>query len=100
MQHGYKGAFEMSASLDYLFAYDASTGYVPNWCYSEITSTWLYNDEIIRFLKDNNPWSLRDNSERLLEAYNRGLWTNASYEELKKIKEHIFASESLIETFE
>ncbi|WP_320676847.1 cobaltochelatase subunit CobN [Prochlorococcus sp. MIT 1300] len=98
--HGYKGGFEMSASLDYLFAYDASTGCVPNWCYSEITSSWLDNKEVITFLKDNNPWSLRDISERLLEASHRGLWEDATKEQIQKIKGIVIDSESIIEQFD
>ena len=29
-RHGYKGAFEMAATLDYLFAFSATTGAVAN----------------------------------------------------------------------
>ena len=48
MNHGYKGCFEMAASLDYLFSYDATTNIVPDWCYRSINEKWL-NDENIRF---------------------------------------------------
>jgi cobalamin biosynthesis Mg chelatase CobN len=46
-QHGYKGGFEMAASLDYLFAYDASTGRVPDWGYGAIQTAWL-DDPTVR----------------------------------------------------
>jgi cobaltochelatase CobN len=49
-QHGYKGAFEMGASLDYLFAYDAATDRVPDWCYGALCDQWLNNPSIVEFL--------------------------------------------------
>ena len=64
-EHGYKVAFEMAASLDYLFAYDATTSAVPDWCYSSITNSWLENKDTYNFLNENNPWALRDIAERL-----------------------------------
>ncbi len=94
--HGYKGAFEMSASLDYLFAYDATTQSIPKWCYSEITKVWLRNESNIDFFMKNNPWALRDITERLLEAKNRNMW-NATQYELNFIKELLLKSEQLIE---
>ena len=33
-RHGYKGAFEMAATVDYLFGYDATAGVVPTGCTS------------------------------------------------------------------
>ncbi|ABX08816.1 cobaltochelatase subunit CobN [Prochlorococcus marinus] len=97
MNHGYKGAFEMSASLDYLFAYDATTKCVPNWCYKEIANRWLFDKSIEKFLIKENPWVLRDMSERLLEAVNRGLWNNINNTESNKLKGLITRSERLIE---
>ena len=32
-EHGYKGAFEMAASIDYLFAYDATTNLIDDYQY-------------------------------------------------------------------
>ena len=66
-QHGYKGAFEMGASLDYLFAYDAATDRVPDWCYGALCDQWLDDQRSTSFMA-SNPWVLRDMAERLLEA--------------------------------
>ena len=52
-QHGYKGAFEMGASLDYLFAYDATTDRIPDWCYSALCEQWLEEKDIQNFLQEN-----------------------------------------------
>ena len=98
-KHGYKGAFEMSASLDYLFSFDATTNLVPDWCYKSITNNWLEDENTKKFIIDNNPWALRDIAERLLEASNRELWTNSTLEEIKSIKTVLSDIDSKIEKF-
>ena len=97
-EHSYKGAFEMSASLDYLFAYDATTDVVSDWSYSSILKSWLKDKDTLKFFMNENPWVLRDISERFLEAANRGMW-NANDEELNIIKEIVLLSEKNIEEF-
>jgi len=95
--HGYKGGFEMAASLDYLFAYDASTGRVPDWGYGAISAAWLEDAAVREFLGRSNPWALRDMAERLLEAHHRGLWEGADPQRLARLKELVLESESLVE---
>ena len=95
--HGYKGGFEMAASLDYLFAYDASTGRVPDWGYGAICDQWLGDQTVRDFLVQSNPWALRDMAERLLEAHNRGLWEGAQKNQLEQLRQLVLDSESLIE---
>jgi cobaltochelatase CobN len=97
MRHGYKGAFEMGASLDYLFAYDAATDRVPDWCYGALCDEWLSQSRILDFLKASNPWVLRDMAERLLEASNRGLWASATDEQLLHLQTLVNSSEAQIE---
>ena len=96
-RHGYKGGFEMAASLDYLFAYDASTGRVPDWSYGRITDTWLRDGAVRAFLEQANPWALRDMAERLLEAHHRGLWATAKEHQLADLRQLVLDSEALIE---
>ena len=72
--HGYKGAFEMAATVDYLFAYDATTGLIQDYQYKKITDTFLLNPENREFLQNNNPNALQAMTERLIEATQRGLW--------------------------
>ena len=38
IRHGYKGAFELSATVDYLFGYDATTGVVEDWMYEQVAA--------------------------------------------------------------
>ena len=98
LAHGYKGGFELAASLDYLFAYDASTGRVPDWSYGAICRQWLQDDEVLQALRQSNPWALRDMAERLLEAANRGLWQGADPAQLEHLKGLVIGSEGLIES--
>jgi cobaltochelatase CobN len=97
-EHGYKGGFEMAASLDYLFAYDASTGRVPDWSYAAIWEGWLADPQVLAFLRRSNPWALRDMAERMLEAHTRGLWEGASQEQLASLGQLLLSSEALTET--
>jgi cobaltochelatase CobN len=96
-RHGYKGGFEMAASLDYLFAYDASTDRVPDWSYGAICQRWLEDGQVVAFLRQANPWALRDMGERLLEAHHRGLWEGASTHQLEHLRQLVLDSEALIE---
>ena len=97
-KHGYKGGFELAASLDYLFAYDACTDVVPDWAYSEVCKQWLQSDSVLEHLRQHNPWALRDMAERLLEANNRGLWESPEPNQLDLLRELVLSSEQQIET--
>ncbi|WP_090481041.1 cobaltochelatase subunit CobN [Nakamurella panacisegetis] len=74
-RHGYKGAFELAATVDYLFGYDATAGVVTDWMYETLARTYTLDAENQAFLKHANPWALRGIIERLNEAADRGLWS-------------------------
>ncbi len=74
-RHGYKGAFEMAATVDYLFGYDATAGVVEDWMYERVTEAYLGDPEVRKLFEVSNPWAMRSIAERLLEAVDRGLWT-------------------------
>jgi cobaltochelatase CobN len=73
-RHGYKGAFEMAATVDYLFGYDATAGVVDDWMYEQLAASYVFDEQTSAFLRRSNPWALRGIAERLLEAADRGLW--------------------------
>jgi len=73
-RHGYKGAFEMAATVDYLFGYDATAGVVDDWMYEQLAASYVFDSATSAFLRKSNPWALRGIAERLLEAADRGLW--------------------------
>ncbi|WP_119581788.1 cobaltochelatase subunit CobN [Streptomyces europaeiscabiei] len=73
-RHGYKGAFELAATVDYLFGYDATTGVIADWMYDKLTETYVLDETNREFLQRANPWALHGIAERLLEAESRGMW--------------------------
>jgi cobaltochelatase CobN len=73
-RHGYKGAFEMAATVDYLFGYDATAQVVEDWMYGKVTDAYVSDPDVRKFFETSNPWALRSIAERLLEAVDRGMW--------------------------
>ena len=73
-RHGYKGAFEMAATVDYLFGYDATAQVVEDWMYRKVTDAYVADPAVRKFFEQSNPWALRSITERLLEAVDRGMW--------------------------
>ncbi|MFD1384592.1 cobaltochelatase subunit CobN [Rhodanobacter aciditrophus] len=73
-EHGYKGAFEMTATVDYLFAYDATTDLIADYQYEQVTDTLLLDSKNREFMEQNNPHAQEEMAERLLEAIQRGMW--------------------------
>ena len=58
-RHGYKGAFEMAATVDYLFGYDATAGVVDDWMYEQLAAEYVFDPENREFMERSNPWALR-----------------------------------------
>ncbi len=73
-EHGYKGAFEMAATVDYLFAYDATTNLIADYQYEKVSDALVFDKINREFLEKHNPNALEEMAERLLEATQRGLW--------------------------
>jgi cobaltochelatase CobN len=89
-RHGYKGAFEMAATVDYLFAFAATARAVGDHHFDLVYDAYLGDDETRAFLEDNNPDAAREIAERLIEAQDRGLWRprrNAVRAELEALAE-------------
>lgn len=97
MRHGYKGAFEMAATVDYLFAYDATTNCVEDHIYQGVADAYLFDTTVQEFIHQKNPWALRDMAERLLEANQRGLWRSASPQTLEELRSIALQAEAAIE---
>jgi cobaltochelatase CobN len=85
-RHGYKGAFEMAATVDYLFGYDATAGVVDDWMYANLAEAYVFDPEVRAFMEKSNPWALRGISERLLEAAERGLWAEPDADVLDRLR--------------
>ena len=92
-RHGYKGAFEMAATVDYLFAFAATTGAVKNHHFDLVDSAFLEDDETREFIADHNPSALIEMAERFQEAIDRGLWIPRSNSARARITEILAPSE-------
>lgn len=73
-RHGYKGAFEMAATLDYLFAFSATTGAVKNHHFDMAEAAFIEDQDTREFIYQHNPSALLEMAERFKEAIERGLW--------------------------
>ena len=96
-RHGYKGAFELSATVDYLFGYDATANVVEDWMYRDVTRKYVLDEGVRDFMQESNPWALRAISERLLEAAERGLWAEPDPEDLQALKAAYLENEGMLE---
>ncbi|MGB3536224.1 MAG: cobaltochelatase subunit CobN [Microcoleaceae cyanobacterium] len=97
MRHGYKGAFELAATVDYLFAYDATANCVADFMYEGIAKAYLLDETVQQFIQQKNPWALRDMAERLLEAHQRQLWKSAPSELTEALRAIVHEAEGVIE---
>jgi len=73
-RHGYKGAFEMAATVDYLFAFAATAKCVRDHHFDAVYEAYLGDEDVRNFIAENNPAALQEMVDRLLEAQQRGLW--------------------------
>ncbi|QEV20804.1 cobaltochelatase subunit CobN [Streptomyces alboniger] len=96
-RHGYKGAFELAATVDYLFGYDATTGVVADWMYDKLTEAYVLDPTNRQFLQENNPWALHGIAERLLEAESRGMWAKPDPAVLEALRQAYLETEGNLE---
>lgn len=96
-RHGYKGALEMAATIDYLFGYDATAGVVEDWMYEKVAQSYLLDEESRAFLRRSNPWCAKEMTERLLEAAARGMWSEPDARTLDHLREELLSLEGALE---
>ncbi|MCU1592771.1 MAG: Cobaltochelatase, partial [Frankiales bacterium] len=96
-RHGYKGAFELAATVDYLFGYDATTGVVTDHMYETLAQTYVLDETNREFLQTSNPWALHGMTAKLLEAVDRGMWAEPDSEVLADLKATFLATEGDLE---
>jgi cobaltochelatase CobN len=74
MRHGYKGAFEIAATVDYLFAFAATARVVGDHHFDLLYDAYIVDDQVRGFIAEHNPAALAEMSRRFAEAIERGLW--------------------------
>jgi cobaltochelatase CobN len=97
-EHGYKGALELAATVDYLFGYDATANVLDDWMYEEVTRTYVLDPGLQSFFARSNPWALKDMSARLLEAMDRGLWSAPPADLRAALEQAFLGAEELLES--
>ncbi len=91
MRHGYKGAFEIAATVDYMFAFSATTGAVRDHHFDAVYNAFVADENVRQFMADKNPAALKEMAARLIEAMDRGLWkarSNSARVELERLRAH------------
>lgn len=96
-RHGYKGAFEMAATVDYLFGYDATAHVMSDWMYEQLTESYVLDPENRKFMDESNPWALHGMAERLLEAVERGMWAEPDPQTLDGLRQVLLETEGELE---
>jgi cobaltochelatase CobN len=96
-RHGYKGAFELAATVDYLFGYDATAGVVQDWMYEQLAASYVFDPANRAFMEKSNPWALHGITERLLEAAQRGLWAEPDPKTIDQLQQAFLDTEGDIE---
>jgi cobaltochelatase CobN len=96
-RHGYKGGLELTATVDYLFGYDATAHIMEDWMYEQVADTYAMDPEMQRFLEEANPWAQNAIAERLLEAASRGMWAEPRQQTLDALQAIYLQSETLLE---
>ncbi len=88
-RHGYKGAFEIAATVDYMFAFAATADAVKSHHFDLAYEAYLIDDDTRQFIAHNNPAALKEIAARFEEAIARGLWQprlNSAYDHLKDLQ--------------
>jgi cobaltochelatase CobN len=89
MRHGYKGAFEIAATVDYMFAFAATADAVKSHHFDLAYDAFIADDATRTFIADNNPQALKEMADRLQDAITRGLWQprlNSTYDRLRELQ--------------
>jgi cobaltochelatase CobN len=74
MRHGYKGAAEIAATVDYLFAFAATARAVDDTHFDALYEAYIGDEAVQDFMAAHNPAALGETRSRFREAIDRGLW--------------------------
>lgn len=96
-RHGYKGGLELTATVDYIFGFDATAHIAPDFVYEGLAQNYALDPDTKEFLKESNPWALNAIADRLLEAATCGMWESPSPETIEALGQVLLESETLLE---
>ena len=95
-RHGYKGAQEISKTMDYFFGWDASADVAQDWMYEQVAQKFLLDSKTRAWIEQVNPGVVYDIAEKQLEAAKRGMW-NADVNMQKQLQRIYLQTEGLLE---
>ncbi|RBI61110.1 cobaltochelatase subunit CobN [halophilic archaeon] len=72
--HEYKGAGDLSTTVDVVLGWDATTGVVSDALWDDVAEKYAFDEDRQEWMRDVNPWALESITDTLLEAIDRGLW--------------------------
>lgn len=96
MEHGYKGAADMSNMVAHSFQWDATSEVMEDWMYEKYAEKYMLDPKVQEWLRDVNPWALQRMTEVMLEAEQRQMW-KAKPETLEALQELYLSMEGEIE---
>jgi cobaltochelatase CobN len=73
-EHDYKGAGDLSTTVDVALGWDATTGVVSDTLWDDVAQKYALDEDRREWMRDVNPWALASITDTLLEAADRGLW--------------------------
>ncbi|MDX5989879.1 MULTISPECIES: cobaltochelatase subunit CobN [Haloferax] len=73
-EHGYKGAGDLSTTVDVALGWDATTGVVSDALWEQLAEAYAFDEDRQEWMRDVNPWALESITATFLEAIDRGLW--------------------------
>lgn len=96
-RHGYKGGFEVLNAVEALFAFAAT---VPNAVrgdqFEASARALLLDATMAQFLRTHNPHALHQGCERMLEAAQRGLWSEPDAQTLAALQAQLLQLEDAL----
>ncbi|SDJ92065.1 cobaltochelatase subunit CobN [Natronorubrum texcoconense] len=72
--HGYKGAGDLSTTVDVTLGWDATTGVISDTLWEDVAAKFAFDEDRREWMRDVNPWALESITDTLLEAVERDLW--------------------------
>jgi cobaltochelatase CobN len=96
-RHGYKGAFEIIATVDYMFAFAATTGAVKTHHFDLAFEAYVEDEATRNFIRANNRFGYDELIAKFNEARRRGYWvprSNSAFDHLTKAHSSAFPAPS------
>ena len=95
-QHGFRGVSEVTNLTEFTFGWDATSDVADDWMYEGLAEKYLFDPDTRQWMEDNNPHAMMEMINRLMEAYERGMW-DAKPETIDKLKDLFLDLEEKIE---